>query len=84
MNLRMVPKLPIKPNAKLRQNLEKDFLDNKDKYIIAMCATPSVLIEWDLIKSRKFTCYPGFGDKLKKNYVDKMFTKIFKTLNTNI
>ena len=65
--------LDIKANPKLRKNLEKDFLNNKDKYIIAMCATPSVLIEWDLIKNRKFTCYPGFGDKLKKNYVDKPF-----------
>ncbi|MGL4616893.1 MAG: DJ-1/PfpI family protein [Mycoplasmoidaceae bacterium] len=63
--------LDLKANPKLKKNLEKDFLNNKDKYILSMCATPSVLIEWDLIKSRKFTSYPGFGDKLKKNYVDK-------------
>ncbi|MGL5591379.1 MAG: DJ-1/PfpI family protein [Mycoplasmoidaceae bacterium] len=63
--------LDPKANPKLKKNLEKDFLNHKDKYIISMCATPSVLIEWDLIKTRKFTCYPGYGDKLKKNYVDK-------------
>ena len=34
-----------------------------------MCATPSVLIEGELIKNRNFTCYPGFGDK-KNIYSD--------------
>ena len=59
--------LDVKANPKLRKNLEKDLLNNKDKYIIARCATPSDLFEGDLIKNRKSTCNPGCGDKIKKN-----------------
>ncbi len=69
--------LDIKANPKLKSSLEKDFIDQKtgkpkpNKYILSMCASPKVLIEWDLIKERKYTCYPGFEKDLKKYYTNK-------------
>ncbi|MGL4647608.1 MAG: DJ-1/PfpI family protein [Mycoplasmoidaceae bacterium] len=63
--------LDPKASPKLKNTLLKDFYNKKNKYILAMCASPSVLIEWDLIGERKFTAYPGFGDKLKKYYSSK-------------
>lgn len=64
---------PAKNNdnvLKLHKFLEK-FNDTKDKYILAMCAAPKLLIHLNLINNRKFTCYPSFEKGDEKNYVDK-------------
>lgn len=55
---------------KLHKFLDK-FNESDDKYIIAMCAAPSVLISLGLLKGRKFTCYPGFEKGAKDLYVNK-------------
>lgn len=36
----------------------------QSKYIAAICAAPSVLGEYGILKGRRATCYPGFEDKL--------------------
>ena len=35
-----------------------------DRYIAAICAAPSVLGQFGLLKGKKATCYPGFEAKL--------------------
>ncbi len=53
-------------------NLKNDAVVNKfvitcakeGKYVCAICAAPSILGEWGLLKGKKATCYPGFEDKL--------------------
>lgn len=42
----------------------KDFYA-KEKYIAAICAAPSVLGQYEMLKGRKATSYPGFEDKLQ-------------------
>lgn len=37
-----------------------DFFVEKDKYIAAICAAPSILIKKNLLKNNKFVVYPGF------------------------
>lgn len=37
----------------------------KDKYIAAICAAPSILGRMGLLKGKKAVCYPGFEDALK-------------------
>ena len=44
-------------------SLLKDFAQ-KDKWIAAICAAPSVLGDNGLVKGKKCTCYPGFEDRL--------------------
>ncbi len=40
--------------------------------IAAICAAPSILGEYGLLRGRKATCYPGFEDKLEgAQYVDE-------------
>ena len=36
-----------------------------EKYIAAICAAPSVLGKYDMLKGRKATSYPGFEDALQ-------------------
>lgn len=55
------------------QKLIDEFVD-KDKYIAAICAAPSILIHKNLINNNKFICYPGFENGLtpvnEKAYCD--------------
>lgn len=37
---------------------------NKNKYIAAICASPSILGKWGLLKGRKTTCFPSFEEYL--------------------
>ena len=37
----------------------------EEKYIGAICAAPSVLGKYDMLKGRKATSYPGFEEALK-------------------
>ncbi|MBQ1977787.1 MAG: DJ-1/PfpI family protein [Ruminococcus sp.] len=37
----------------------------KDRYLLAICAAPSVLGHMGLLEGKKATCYPGFEDELK-------------------
>ena len=50
-------------NDKRVQNIIDDFV-NKDKYIAAICAAPSILIHKGLLKNSRFICYPGFESGL--------------------
>lgn len=44
-------------------DLLKD-MNNKNKYIGAICAGPISLQTADVIRDKKFTCYPGFEKKI--------------------
>ena len=37
----------------------------KDRYLLSICAAPSVLGHMGLLEGKKATCYPGFEDELK-------------------
>lgn len=54
---------------KLIKTLKKFSLD-KTKWILAMCASPSILGEFDLLGTSKATVYPGFEKSLGNNYQD--------------
>ena len=55
----------------LSENKILDLLIDKfiqeDKYICAICAAPSILINKGLLKDEEFNCYPGFENNLKPN-----------------
>lgn len=41
-------------------------LDSEGKLVSAICAAPAVALErFGVIRDRKFTCYPGFEDRVK-------------------
>ena len=45
---------------------------NKNKFIAAICAAPSILGENKILEGKRATCYPGFESQLKgANYIDK-------------
>ena len=45
---------------------------NKNKFIAAICAAPSILGENKILDGKRATCYPGFESQLKgANYIDK-------------
>ncbi len=54
-------------NLAASENVKKILLyaADKNKYIAAICAAPSVLGKYGLLKNKKATCFPGFEDKLK-------------------
>ncbi|MDE5553374.1 MAG: DJ-1/PfpI family protein [Malacoplasma sp.] len=60
----------MKLSEKLIRTLKKFAADEK-KWIFAICAAPSLLGEFELLKNEKVTVYPGFEKPLGKNYVDK-------------
>lgn len=41
-----------------------DLADQKQKYIAAICAAPSILGHKGLLRGKKACCYPGFEDQL--------------------
>lgn len=46
------------------KNIIRSFVE-KDKYIAAICAAPSIFGQMGLLKGKKATCFPGFEDKLE-------------------
>ncbi|MGL4951465.1 MAG: DJ-1/PfpI family protein [Mycoplasma sp.] len=54
--------------VKLQKFLLK--FNDANKYILALCAAPSVLGKLDILSNKKATCYPGFEKSFKDNYVD--------------
>ena len=58
------------------QKIIDDFVE-KDKYVAAICAAPSILEHKGLLREGRFVCYPGFeGDKKTasgKAYADGKF-----------
>lgn len=46
------------------KNLIFDYYKN-DKYLIAICAAPSILGHFGLLEGKKATCYPGFEKDLE-------------------
>ncbi len=55
--------------VKLQKALNK--FNSSNKYIVAMCAAPSVLGALGFLKDIKATCYPGFQETFKSTYVDE-------------
>lgn len=56
---------------KLSKALEKFASINENKWILAMCAAPSLLAYFNLITNQKLTAYPGYEGALGKHYVDE-------------
>ena len=59
--------IPGTPNLQKDDKVKEIVMDcyENGKYVCAICAAPSILGEWGLLKGKKATCYPGFEDKLK-------------------
>jgi 4-methyl-5(b-hydroxyethyl)-thiazole monophosphate biosynthesis len=53
----------MKQSTKLKELLIS--MNKQNKYIAAMCAAPSVLDCFGLLKGRKFTAYRGYEEKIK-------------------
>ncbi|RYZ56103.1 MAG: DJ-1/PfpI family protein [Proteobacteria bacterium] len=53
----------LKDDARVGALLEKQI--GKDKYVAAICAAPTVLAEYGMLKGRSVTGYPGTEDKLR-------------------
>ena len=53
-------------NLLAHEGLKKVILDyyDRDKYIAAICAAPSILGHYGLLKGKKATCFPGFESEL--------------------
>lgn len=50
-----------------------DFCAEKDKYLCAICAAPSILGHKGLLKGKVACCFPGFEDELEGADVSKDF-----------
>ncbi len=48
--------------------LKNNFLDDEDKYIIAICAAPDFIAKSGLMNGRNATCYPGFEESFEQTY----------------
>lgn len=55
---------------KLIKTLKK-FANESNKWLLAMCAAPSIFGILNIIGKAKATCYPGFEKALGANYVDQ-------------
>lgn len=55
---------------KLQEKLVK-FASDEKKWVFAICAAPSILVELGIAGDRKMTAYPGFDKKLGPNFVDQ-------------
>lgn len=58
--------MPGTLNLKASETVKKAVLyaNSQKKTVGAICAAPSVLGEWGLLKGKTATCYPGFEDAL--------------------
>ena len=55
--------LHLKEHKGLEELLRKFY--QKEKFIAAICAAPSVFGEYGFVKGRKATCYPGFEEAME-------------------
>lgn len=42
-----------------------DYFIDHNKYLAAICAAPSILLDKGLLKNERFVCYPGFEKNMK-------------------
>lgn len=58
--------MPGTLNLKASEVLKKVVLDAVERGAAygAICAAPTVLAEWGLLKGKPFTCYPGFEEQV--------------------
>lgn len=54
----------LKASEKLESLIRKQF--ERDAYVAAICAAPSVLYDWGLIDQRRITAYPSYLAKLDR------------------
>lgn len=52
----------LQKSAEVKKIVE--FAVENSKYVAAICAAPSVLGGWGVLKNKKAVCYPSFEDKL--------------------
>lgn len=50
-----------------------DIFVNQNKYVAAICAAPSILVNKGLVKDNEFVCFPGFEGDLKQR-CEKAYT----------
>ena len=65
-NCLVLPGGPGHPNLEkcdLLMKYIKKFNDEPDKYLAAICASPSILGRAGVLKGKKVTCFPGFEDQ---------------------
>lgn len=55
-------------NSEFISLLKNEFINNDEKYILAMCAAPKFLAFSGLINGRNYTCYPGFEVEFPETY----------------
>ncbi len=58
--------IPGTPNLQKDDKVKEIVMDcyENGKYVCAICAAPSVLGYYGILKGKKATCYPGFEEKL--------------------
>lgn len=54
--------LNLAADADVKAITEKAFAEGK--FVAAICAAPSVLGAWGMLRGKRATCYPGFEEKL--------------------
>lgn len=53
---------------------------NSKKLVAAICASPAVVLgKTNILKNKKWTCYPGMEDNAKKEYLDSYENTVFIT-----
>lgn len=62
-------------------DLLKDF-NSKGKWIAAICAGPISLEKADVIKGKKYTCYPGFEKEIPSGQYQDTLTYVDKNIIT--
>lgn len=48
--------------------MREEFIEKKDKFLLAICASPDFLAKYNLIDYRNATCYPGFEESFRNTY----------------
>lgn len=61
----------LEPNIKKLHDTLHAFKENDSKYLMALCASPSLFGTLGLLDGVKATCYPGYETTFKDTYVDQ-------------
>lgn len=68
----------LSQNEQLLAYLEK--CNTAGKLVSAICASPAVVLgKTDVLKGKKWTCYPGMQDNAKAEYLDGYSNQVFIT-----